>query len=397
MRLERTWEEINEKLRAGSAVVVTAEEMAWISRSEGIRATAGKVDVVTTGTFGPMCSSGAFLNVGHTSPRIKLQKAWLNDVPAYAGLAAVDVYIGATSLPEGDPANSVFPGRFAYGGGHVIEDLVAGKSVLFRGEAYGGDCYPRRSVEAELDLASMGDAILVNPRNAYQNYNVAVNASIERPIYTYLGILRPGAANAGFSSAGQLSPLLNDPLYRTIGLGSRILLGGGEGYVCFHGTQHDPDVRRNERGVPMEGAGTICVAGDLKGMRREYVRGVSIRGYGVSLAVGIAVPVPILDEQMAAFTSVSDEDILAPVVDYGSDYPEHGGAPPLGMVSYAELRSGCFELRGKRVRCSSISSYPRARAIAGELRDLMMEGRFLLSRPVAPLPGAAGYPGGRPA
>ena len=97
--MPKTYAEINEKIRKGQVVVVNAEEMIDIVEEEGVEKAAHEVDVVTTGTFSPMCSSGALLNFGHAKPRIKVQKAWLNGVPAYAGLAAVDLYIGASELP----------------------------------------------------------------------------------------------------------------------------------------------------------------------------------------------------------------------------------------------------------------------------------------------------------
>ena len=118
--MAKTIQEINEKIRKGQVVVVDAEEVIEIVAEKGAKKAAQEVDVVTTGTFGPMCSSGAFLNTGHTKPRCKFARAWLNNINAYAGLAAVDVYIGATELPVGDPANSVFPGKFEYGGGRVM-------------------------------------------------------------------------------------------------------------------------------------------------------------------------------------------------------------------------------------------------------------------------------------
>jgi uncharacterized protein (DUF39 family) len=90
-QVNKTYQEINEKIKKGQAVVVTAEEIIAMVRHKGEVATARTVDVVTTGTFSPMCSSGAFLNFGHTKPPIKAAKVWLNNVPAYAGLAAVDV------------------------------------------------------------------------------------------------------------------------------------------------------------------------------------------------------------------------------------------------------------------------------------------------------------------
>ncbi len=384
----KTYEEINDRIRRGKAVVVTAEQMSDLVDEHGAAGAARRVDVVTCGTFGPMCSSGALLNVGHTTPRIKITRATLNGVPACAGLAAVDLYIGATELREDEATGGAPPTRSSYGGAHVIEDLVCGRDVLLRAQGQGTDCYPRRGLETLLNIADLNDAILWNPRNAYQNYNVAVNATGSRAIRTYLGVLRPGMANAGYSSAGQLSPLLNDPGHRTVGPGTRILLGGGVGFVCGAGTQHDPSVPRSANGVPTGGAGTLMVTGDLKGMSAEYLRAVSIAGYGVSLAVGIGVPIPILDEDLARSTAVRDRDILAPVIDYAGDYPQNAGEP-LAHVTYEQLRSGGIEVAGRRVRTAALSSYPRARRIARELKRRIERGRFLLSRPAESLPGPA--------
>lgn len=76
----KTYEEINEKIKKGDAVVVTAEEMVKIVEEQGEKKAAKEIDVVTTGTFGAMCSSGAFLNFGHSDPPIKMEQLWLNDV-----------------------------------------------------------------------------------------------------------------------------------------------------------------------------------------------------------------------------------------------------------------------------------------------------------------------------
>jgi L-aspartate semialdehyde sulfurtransferase len=385
--LAKTYEEINDKIKRGEAVVVTAEEMIDIVAERGTKAAAEAVDVVTTGTFGPMCSSGAMLCLGHAKPRMKIQKAWLNEVPAYAGLAAVDAYIGCTELAENDPANNPFPGAFRYGGGHVISDLVAGRDVRLRAVAYGTDCYPRRELDSLIRLSDINEAIMINPRNCYQNYNVAVNVHAQRPIYTYMGVLRPKIGNANFCSAGQLSPLLNDPFYRTIGIGTRVFLGGGVGYVYSQGTQHSPGAARDENGTPLGGAGTLALSGDMKTMAPKWVVGVSFVGYGVSLMLGVGIPIPILDEDMARFTSVSDRDLKAPIVDYSRGYPYFEGGP-LGHVTYAELRSGQIEIAGQKVPTGSFSSYAGAREIAETLKLWVREGRFAVSRPVEPLPSA---------
>ena len=385
--MAKTIGEINEKIREGKAVVVTAEEIIDIAKQKGIKKAAQEVDVVTTGTFGPMCSSGAYFNIGHSKPRIKLGggRVYLNDVLAYAGLAAVDIFIGSNALPDDDPRNRVHPGEFNYGGGHVIEELVAGKDVRLVATAYGTDCYPRRKLETWINIEDLNQAVLFNIRNAYQNYNVAVNLS-DKIIYTYMGILKPDLGNANFCSAGQLSPLLNDPYYRTIGIGTKIFLGGGTGFVVWQGTQHNPDVPRTEGGVPKSGAGALSVIGDLKQMNPKWLVGTSMLGYGCTITVGIGIPIPILSEEILSYTAVTDDDILAPVVDYSEAYSQMK-SDILGEVSYAQLKSGKIIIQGKEVPTASLSSYLRAVEIATTLKEWILNGKFLLTEPVAPLPG----------
>ena len=385
--MPKTIEEINERIRSGQVVVVDAEEIIDIVEEKGAERAAKEVDVVTTGTFGPMCSSGAFLNLGHTRPRMKFAKATLNNVPAYTGIAAVDVFLGATEPVEGDPGNRIHPGGFEYGGGHVIEELVAGHDIEFYAESDGSDCYPRRSLRSWVRLDDMNQAVLTNPRNAYQNYNVAVNTDEKRVLYTYMGVLQPNLANATYCSAGQLSPLLNDPLYRTVGVGTRLFLGGGVGHVWWEGTQHAPGVKRNPAGAPVAPAGTLAVCGDLKQMSAEWLRGVSVTGYGVSLAVGVGIPIPILDEEVVKACAVRDEDLTAPVVDYATAYPERE-PKSLGTVTYKQLKSGTITVRGQEVPTAALSSYARAREIAAILKEWIRKGEFLLARPVSPLTGA---------
>ena len=385
--MAKTIEEINEKVKEGKAVVVTAEEIIDYVKEKGIKQAAREVDVVTTGTFGIMCSSSAYFNIGHANPRMKLGggRTYLNDVPAYTGLAAVDILIGANALPDDDPRNRVHPGEFNYGGGHVIEELVAGKDVKLVATAYGTDCYPRRKLETWINIKDLNEVVLFNPRNAYQNYNVAVNLS-DKTIYTYMGTLKPNFGNANYSSAGQLSPLMNDPYYKTIGLGTKIFLGGGIGFVAWQGTQHNPGVPRSENGVPRRSAGTLAVIGDLKQMNPRWLVGTSMLGYGCTLTVGIGVPIPILSEEILKYTTVTDDDILAAVVDYSQAYPQMK-PDILGEVSYAQLKSGKITVQGKQVPTASLSSYPRAVEIANILKEWILSGKFWLTAPVAPLPG----------
>jgi len=394
--MAKTIAEINEKIKKGQAVVVTAEEIIEIVEKKGAAQAAKEVDVVTTGTFGPMCSSGAYFNFGHTKPKIKAGggTAHLNGVPAYTGWAAVDLYLGATAMPEDDPRNKIHPGEFSYGGGHVIEALVAGKDVRLTVEAYGTDCYPRKHLDTWINIKDLNEAVLFNTRNAYQNYNVAVNLS-NKTIYTYLGTLKPNLGNANYCSAGQLSPLLNDPYLKTIGIGTRIWLGGGIGYVAWQGTQFNPNAPRTENGVPKRPSQTLAVIGDLKQMNSRWLRGVSFVGYGTTLNIGIGIPIPILNEEMVKYTAVKDQAIYAAVVDYSDAYPQ-GKPEVLGEVNYAQLKAGEIEVKGKKVRTAGISSYRNAQLIAEELKQKIKKGEFLLTEKVADLPAAEKAPAFRP-
>jgi uncharacterized protein (DUF39 family) len=385
--MTKTIAEINQKIKSGKAVVVTAEEVIDIACEKGIKKTAEEIDVVTTGTFSPMCSSGVFLNIGHSKPRIKLGagKVYLNDVPAYTGLAAVDIFLGATALPEDDPKNRFYPGEFNYGGGHVIEELVAGKDIRLVATAYGTDCYPRKKLETWVNLKDINNAILFNVRNAYQNYEVGVNLSDET-IYTYMGVLKPNLGNANYSTSGQLSPLLNDPYYKTIGIGTKIFLGGDIGYVAWHGTQHNPSVQRGDNGVPKEPAGTLALIGDLKQMKPEWLVGTSMLGYGCTLTIGIGIPIPILSEEILQYTLVGDANIFTTIVDYSEAYPQRK-PDILCEVNYAQLKSGHIKVQGKDVPTASLSSYPKAVEIANILKNWIEKGEFLLTEPVAPIPG----------
>jgi len=285
-----------------------------------------------------MCSSGAIINVGHADPPIKIEKAWINDVPICHPGAAVDLYIGATAMSERQ--------SFEYGGGHVIEDLVGGKEVELKATAYGTDCYPRTQVKTNLTKDDLNQFYLLNFRNCYQRYACAVN-SRDETIYTYMGKLLPRLKNATFSGAGELNPLMNDPDYETIGIGTRIFLGGTQGYVIGEGTQHEPQNR----------FGTIMVRGNAKKMNPEFLRGATYTRYGTTLYVGLGIPIPILNEGLVKKTAIRDEEIFTNVVDYGVPRRDR---PKLAKVSYKELKSGAITVGDRRIRVSSLSSLKTA-------------------------------------
>jgi uncharacterized protein (DUF39 family)/NAD-dependent dihydropyrimidine dehydrogenase PreA subunit len=358
--MSKTIAQINEKIKNRTVTVVRADEMVDLVKELGPEIAAERVDVVTTGTFGAMCSSGVFFNFGHANPPIRMSRVWLNDVEAYSGVAAVDAYLGATQASESR--------GIEYGGAQVIEDLLRRRKVELRGVSDGTDCYPRKEVMAEITLEGLNQAIMCNPRNAYQCYHAAINTS-KTTKYTYMGKLKPECRNISYSGAGELSPLNNDPEFKTIGIGTRIFIGGNRGYITGNGTQHDPT----------NGFATLMVQGDLKGMSHEYVRAASLTNYGCSLYMGIGVPIPVLNSEIALKTSIADEDICTTLLDYGNS---GNNKPVLKKVTYAELKSGMVELRGKQIKTASLSSQSMALKIAEELKVWIQERDFTLTEPV---------------
>lgn len=371
MSQTKSFSEINDKISKGEAVVLTAEEFKRLAKECTPEELVKKVDVVTTATFGPMCSSGAFINFGHSQPPIRMEKVTLNDVPVCSGVAAVDAYIGATE---------VCPYNERYGGAHVIEDLIAGKDITLKATGKGTDCYPRKEIETKINKNSVNEFYMFNPRNAYQNYAAAVN-STNRIKYTYMGSLLPNYGNLTYSTSGELSPLLNDPLLRTIGIGTRIFLAGTEGFVAWNGTQFNTSKPRNDFDIPTSNATTLAVIGNAKDMSTQFLRAAYYEKYGVSIFIGIGIPIPVLDEEMAKRLSISNEQIETHIVDYG--IAEH---PALAKVNYAQLQSGSIEFNGKQIRTAPLSSMLKAREIAQVLKEWIMKKEFLLSEPVKMFP-----------
>jgi len=183
-----------------------------------------------------------------------------------------------------------------------------------------------------------------------------------------MGMLLPNCGNISFSGSGLLNPITNDPAFRVIGSGVPAFLCGAPGMIVGEGTQHSP----------AGGFGTLMVTADMKRMSPDFLRAATMTGYGVTLYVGLGIPLPVLDLDMVRSTAVRDEDIIVDIIDYGIPSRDR---PSLRKVSYAELKSGGIELNGEEVRTSPLSSYRRAREVALTLKSWVEEGKLDLALP----------------
>ncbi|MEL7417199.1 MAG: homocysteine biosynthesis protein [Cyanobacteria bacterium J06648_1] len=380
----RTIATINEKIARGQAVVWTVAEVKAKIDQLGITQIFEQVDVITTGTFEPMESSGAIINLGHTDPPIKIRQCWLDGIPAYAAFGAVDLYLGATAtadynLQDSDP--NLREGS-EKGGGHVIEDLIAGRAVQLKAIGQKTDCYPRATWENAITKDNINQFYLFNPRNLYQNFIVGVNGG-DRTLYTYLGALQPRLGNAVYSNPGAISPLLNDPDLTSVGIGSKIFLGGGIGYIAWEGTQHFPLQKRLPNRTPIGPAATVALVGDAKQMSADWVRGCYFKNYGPSIMLGVGVALPVTSEKVVQNCAVLDRDIVAPVIDFSIPRRVR---PTFGLVSYEQLQKGHVTIDGQSVRVAPLASKYRSLQVAQEIKAWIQAGEFTLTEPVAPLP-----------
>jgi NAD-dependent dihydropyrimidine dehydrogenase PreA subunit len=118
-------------------------------------------------------------------------------------------------------------------------------------------------------------------------------------------------------------------------------------------------------------------------MSPEFIRGATFTRYGTSLYVGVGVPIPILNSDIAESAGISNKQIETNVLDYGVPSRDR---PTLTKVNYEELKSGTIEVNGHEIKTSPISSYGVAGKIAKLLAQKIKSGDFLLSEAVQPLP-----------
>lgn len=286
----KTIKDINEKIQKGEAVVYTAEELKKIIR-EGEKVTPDTVDAVTAGTCGIMSGTGAILTVPVADKGVfkKADSLWINDVPTSPGpcpnesLGIVDVILYGTSY-----ANS------EYGGGHVLRDLVEGKEMEVRVEA-NGNIYENTVVLDDCPYSK-----LFTTRGAFKNYVSFLNreeGSFET-IFSVTGLKGP-YKEISVSGCGEINPIENDPLLESIGVGSHILVNGGDGYVVSQGT-------RSTEAKP-----NLSVFADLKGMDGQYMGGFKT-SKSPECITSVAVPFPVTTDTIR-YLKIMDDEIDMPI------------------------------------------------------------------------------------
>ncbi|WP_294967785.1 methanogenesis marker 16 metalloprotein [uncultured Methanosphaera sp.] len=307
--MAKTIEDIQKKLDSGDAVVLTAEELKTKLR-DGEEVTVDDVDVVTCGTSGVMSGTAALFHMQITEPGAftKAKEVYINGIPAYPGpcpnelLGSVDVILYGTNHSQTIED---------YGGGFLIKDLINGKAVEVKVIDLEGNEFTK-----EVTLDEMNTARMIGTRMAFKNYNSFTNPQTKAQKSIFNVSPMEGPYNSySFSGCGDINPLQNDPEQKVITPGTKILLNGAEGVIIDNGTRSNPEKPN------------LLLTANIKDMNSYYVGGFKT-GLGPEVFDSVAIPIPVLNEEILENLKVLNKDIPLPLADI------HGRHLPIDTVDY---------------------------------------------------------------
>ncbi len=369
--MNRTYGEINEKIKAGRAQVLTAQEAKALIKEKGLQYFMDNVDVVTFASFEMHANALIYLSFGQTDPLIYFSEAFINSVPAYP-CGPTDFALSCVAFSKEN---------LEYGGGHILEDLVKGKDIHLKAVGRNLEVFTNKEFETWFNLKNLNNGKLFLNQAIIQNNIVATNSG-EKDINSPMGTLIGKLENSTFNSSSYLNPLINDPYASLIGIGTKVWIAGAVGVIVGHGSSHNALQKRNEHGVPIGPGITLSAVADIESMIPKWVRGGFIKSYGPVLYIGVGVPIPVLNEETAKYISITDDKIHSTIVDFS--IPRRT-KPTFGQCTYSELRTSTVVINKKPTLSAPLSSMALALEICTELKNAILQKSFLLSEKVIPI------------
>ncbi len=369
--MNKTYAEINEKIKTGKAKVLTASEAKTLIKEKGLHYFTNNVDIVTFASFEMHTNALVYLSFGQTDPLIYFSEAYINNVPAYP-TGPTDLALSCIAFSEENPE---------YGGAHVLEDLIKGKDIHLKATGRNLEVFTNKEFETWFNLKNLNHGKLFLNQAIIQNNIVATNSG-EKDINSPMGTLIGKLENSTFNSSSYLNPLINDPYANLIGIGTKVWIAGTTGLIVGHGSNHNPLQKRNEHGLPIGPGITLGAVADIESMNPKWVRGGFIRSYGPVLYIGIGIPLPVLNEETAKYISITDDKIHSTIVDFS--IPRRT-KPTFGQCTYSELRTSTVIINKKPTLSAPLSSMALAIEICNELKNTILRKNFLLSEKVLPI------------
>ncbi|MDM7953133.1 MAG: homocysteine biosynthesis protein [Cyanobium sp. CZS 25K] len=368
---------LRQRQRKGVLRVRGAADFRRLVAALGLAEAYADTDVVVAANAEFTDQGSLHLNIGPSDPPIRFRDTQLEVLGAQAGGGGGDLV-----LPIGGGTGEAQ----RQGGAHLLDRLLRGGTLTLTATGEVTALHPRRDLQAQLDLERIGSGRLLLHRAISENGVVAVSSAegvLRSPWGPVLGPFGNGLY--GCSGAGSIG--LTMPGLALLGPGSPVMVAGAIGWVVGSGSGHQPGVQRSPSGHALSPGAVAAVSVDLHGLRPEWLRPCFFEGQGAALLVGVAAPIPLINEAVARQAACGDDALEAPVLDMGIPRRLR---PRFGSVSYAQLKSGVIQVEGRRVTAAPAHSPRLAEAIGAELIGWLQDGRFPLRLPVCPLSGRGG-------
>ncbi len=369
--MPQTIDEINNKIKTNKAQVLTASEAKILIKEKGIKHFSENIDIVTCATFEINTNAFLYLSFGQTDPLIYFMDASINDIPACI-TGPTDVIISSVSSSKNN---------IEYSGSSIVEDLVCKKDLHLKAAGRNLEVFPAKEFETWFNLKDLNYARLFLNQAINQNSIVAANSG-DKDINSNMGTLIAKLENSTFNSSSYLNPLINDPACKTIGTGTNIWVAGSRGVILGHGSNHNPSQHKNKHNIPVGPSTTLSLFVDIENMHPKWIRGGFIKSFGPVLYVGIGIPIPVLNDEIAEHLAITDDMINTTIIDFS--IPRRS-KPILGQCTYNELRTSTVLINNKPTLTASLSSMAYAFEICKTLKEEILNRNFLLAEPSIPI------------
>lgn len=315
----RKLSDIRKKIEEGTAVVLTVQELINQIRDDDV-IKFEDIDIVTTATKGLMSGIMGIFSFRLSPPKTlrKFIEITINGIPSFPG-PCPNEYLGIADLIVYGTAQSKTIEDYC--GGSLFRDIVEGKSVETIAKSS-----EREIVKKNLVLEDMQFAKLMGTRQAIKNYNAMINCE-SYSVDTIFSCLpfEPNKSEITFAGCGALNPFQNDPEFESFGVGSPVLVNGNIGYLIGPGT-------RNYIAKP-----NMMTISPLSGMKPEFM-GAFKTSYGLEPICSLALPIPILNENIFNNLVKSDKDVKLNILSLV-------GREKVGEITYGDVWDNNFRMK----------------------------------------------------
>jgi len=314
-------------------VILTYEQLLSEVKLNGLKSISSKIQAVALGVFEPL--DHVRLTMGFKSLGLKPFSAKIQNVPLSVQ-GEREFILTPTTLSLDDAMNTHFPGDFIYGGAFVLEDLMNHKPLDFRVFGYPTDLMDRQELRKSISVDELH----------YGYLDVELRKELHPTAYVN------GSDSLKFSENGAVKNNFQSINFKTSGLLQSIIdLASHVETVFMAGTT----------GILSSlGESVVRFSGDFLRMDTLYASGLSLKGYGVMLALGLGALIRVEGNVHILDQIISNEDRLYKVVDIAAQ-------KELSRIPFKQFRDSMVVIDDGAYKVGSLTSLYLAERIARRL------------------------------